>query len=505
MRSATSLPLLLALPLLFAACGERQGEEAQLMEFARPEVTAGLVMSLPVTTSSDDARNHFLQGMRAMDMGRFVAAHAHFLRAVEADTAFAHAYLNAANTAPSLDAFRSNLARAAAHEASATETERLLIEITQAGFANDLERQLQLATRLVELQPNSPRAWLALASVQQGRANHTAARTSAMKAAELSPRFAPAYVFLGNSYLFNEPRDLPKAEESMQQVVEAEPEEEQSHDLLGDALRAQGKLEEARAAYTRSAELDRTSGLALQQRGHVNSFLGDYAAARADYDSAMALGKANERPEYATYRAFVSVHEGSPPAAIQELNALVDAIDGMGIPEPTGLKVNALTNLVTIALHTGDFTAAEQAMERRAALMRQQADQVGTDEYRRAREANIAYYHGMLAAHTGDYARAAELADECARLVEPDANPRKMEPVHEMRGFTSLQQGSYPEAIAHFRQGNLDDPYTKYHLALAYEGAGNTTDAKRLFGELATYNFNDVTVALVRTEAMEKR
>ena len=80
---------------------------------------------------------------------------------------------------------------------------------------------------------------------------------------------------LGNSYLFNEPRDFDRALESMETLVALLPDEPISHDLLGDVHRARGNLEGARDAYTRAAELDPENGLPMQQRGHVNSFLGN--------------------------------------------------------------------------------------------------------------------------------------------------------------------------------------------------------------------------------------
>lgn len=503
MRRATTLFASLAILPLLVGCGERQ--RADEMEFARPEVTTGLIMALPVTTASDDARNHFLQGVRAMDMGRFVDAHAHFKRAAQIDTSFAHAYLNAANSAPSLDAFRTNVDLAAKHAASATRPEQVLIEIAQKDLISDVEGQLRLAQELVELQPTSPRAWLALAGIQSSMARHEDARASLAKAAELAPTFAPAFMALGNSYLFNAPKDFTTAEQNFVKVVDLEPSESMPYDFLGDVYRAQGKLMEARDAYTRASELDPTNGSPIQQRGHVNSFLGDYAAARADYDSSMALGRANERPAYALYRAFVSVHAGNPQAAIDELNALVTAIDGMGIPEPAGLKITALTNAAIIAMHSGNYSAGEHALQQRAQLMRGQAEKVGTDQFRRSQEGNIAIFDGVLAARKGDFATAQKKAQEYTQLVEPLANPRKMEAVHELQGLISLRQRKYAEAIKHFEQGDRNNEYTKYHMALAYEGAGNTAQAKKLFGEVADYNFNSVAFALTRKEAMQKR
>jgi Flp pilus assembly protein TadD len=276
------------------------------------------------------------------------------------------------------------------------------------------------------------------------------------------------------------------------------------HDLLGDAQRALNDMPQARAEYTRGHELNPRDASLLQQRGHVNSFAGDYAAARADYDSSMALGRGNEKAAYAPFRAYVSAYAGDTPGAIAELNRLVAAVDGMGMPDPRGLKINALTNVAVIAIHARDFAAADAALAQRTPLMRQAAEQGGSAGFRRAQEASIASLDGWLAARKGDYATARREADRIATLVAPDANPRKMEPVHQLKGFIALYQGNSQEAAAHLAQGNLNDPYIQYHYAVALDGAGQRNKAKQLFGALAIYNFNSLGYALIRKEAQQK-
>lgn len=490
--------LVIALPLLMliAAC---QGERGQ-------QITAGMdmVMIMPVTTSSDAARSHFMLGQHALDVGRGFEAIDHFKAAVEADPTFAFAYLRLANTANSTDEFVDNAKMAAQHAGSASEAEQLQIQITQTFLNNDVEGRLRLAEQLVEVAPESPRAWQTLAGIQAGRNNMEDSRASIMKAAELSPDFAPAYAQLGNSYLFLEPRDFTKAEENFAKVVELEPDEPNSYDLLGDAFRAQNELTKARDSYTRAAELSPHNALFLQQRGHANSFLGDYDAARADYTAAMALGRGNEQANFAQWRAYVSVYAGDPEAAIVELNELASAVDGMGMPGPLGIKIGILTDVATIALHHNNFSVAEAALDRRAELMMEQADKVGTVESRRGQEANIIYFEGQLAARMGDYGVAAEKAAEFMSVLEPSNNPRKNEPAHDLLGLVSLLQGDYNGAIGHFDAANPNNVYTQYHLALAYEGAGNSAAAMEIFESLAVNNFNFANYALIRADAIEK-
>src|SRR5437879_4273210 len=259
-----------------------------------------------------------------------------------------------------------------------------------------------------------------------------------------------------------------------------------------------------REEYTRGHELNPRDAILLVKLGHANTFLGDYAAARADYDSAIAVGRANEKAAYAPFRAYVSVYAGDPAAAIDELNRLVAAVDGMGVPHPDTAKVAALTNVAVIATHTRNQAAAERALEQLGPLLMQQADEAGNAAYRRGQQATIAYYAGWWAARRGDYAAAQQQADQIGQLLAPDANPRKLEPMHQLEGFIALYQRKYREAARHLRLGNQLDPYIKYQLALATGGAGDAAEAKRLFSEVAEYNFNTVGFALVRKDAQQK-
>ena len=463
------------------------------------------VMVLPVTTTSDEAREQFMSGLYAMDMGRIIDARVYFEKAVELDTAFVLAYLNLANAANSIEMFNMNLRKAEKAASGASREEQILIEIARKGFDNDVEGQLTSANELLEIAPESPRANLSLAGVQSGMNRHDEARQSMTRAIALAPDMAAAHMQAGNSYLFGEPRDLDRAEQYMLKAADLAPNEPIPYDLLGDVYRAQGQLEKARDAYTQAGQYSGDDGLPFQQRAHVNSFLGDYEAARADYDKAISMARANQAAVFGVFRAFVHVHAGDPSAAIDELKWLTAEIDKMDIPGPTGTKIFSLGSATNIALHHGMIDEAETLIADWSALMHVQSEKVGTDEFRRAQMAGIAYIEGMLAVKKGEFDKANEKANEIAKLVEPDANPRKMEPVHEMRGAIALEQSNYEEAAGHFQMGNHENNiYIKYHLAKALEGAGQTDQAMKLYEDVATWNFNGAGAALTRKEAIDK-
>jgi tetratricopeptide (TPR) repeat protein len=498
MRRLTFIFALLPIVALMSGCaaGEEGGEG----------ISAAAVAEIPVTTASDEALTDYMEGQHALDVGRAQDARDLFRQAAEKDPLFTMAHLNVSNTTNSAEEFNAALDLAAANMSAATEGERLLVQINQTFLDNDVDRRLQLAGQLVDLYPASPRAWVTLAGIQTGLNRHAEARTSLTKALDLDPNHVLAHTNLGFSYLFNDPRDLTEAEVYMGRVVELEPDEPQPQINLGDVYRASQNLDDSRAAYSRALELDPTNGIALVKRGHVNSFLGYYDEARQDYDQSMAVAREQNKANFANYRAFTHVHEGNPQAAVDELERLLASVEGLGIPEDQhdGVKIFILSNQATIAMHHRMLDVAERAIERRSIHVRNISEMFGREDVSRQNEGGIAFWEGMLAARAGDYETARSKAEENANLVEPDNNPRKMEPYHNLMGTVSLLQSDYQEAVGHYRQANLNNIYVKYHLALALEGAGNEDEARALFKEVAEWNFNSVGYALVREDATQR-
>lgn len=482
--------------LLLAGC--RAGEPKQDASSADASVPVWTL-----STKSEEARTRIEAGERADDRGRPLTAYEQFKRAVAADSAFAYGYLRVAQTGLSLDEYRTNLQRANAYKGSANEIERLLIDIEQRGFDRDQQGALDLANQLVAKQPNNPRAWWVLSFAQFNSGQVAESRASLKKAVDLAPSYGATHIFYGNSFLA-EPKDLATAEQHIREGGRLWPQEPLSYDFLGDVQRAQGKLADAVVSYSRMIELDPEPADQYSQRGHANVFLGRYDQARADYDAAIRHSKANQPAVYAGFRATVSTYAGDPAASIQELGQLVQAIDGMGIPEPDGQKINVLSTQALIATHARQFDVARRALSQRRSLIMKRVERVGTPEFRRGQEANIAFLDGVLAAFEGNYATAQQKAADYMRLVAPDRNPAKNRPAHAILGFVALFQKRYNDAIAEFNQADPDNVYLRYHRALALEGAGRTAEAKALFRDVANYNFNVPGYGLVRKDAIAK-
>ncbi len=104
----------------------------------------------------------------------------------------------------------------------------------------------------------------------------------------------------------------------------------------------------------------------------------------------------------------------------------------------------------------------------------------------------------------GEIDAAKATLEEHKALQEPVRNPTRFQAYHQILGEIALKQAKFDEAITHFKEADPTDMYVKYMLALAEEGAGNAEEAKRLFTEVANFNFNSVDYALVRRDAIAK-
>lgn len=483
-----------------AACGPAPVQEAPVEQVAAYEP----VLKVPLTTDSEEARASFMEGLAANDVGRFVEAREHFLAAVEADPEFATGYLAVSSVANSYGEFVANLKKAVEHSAGASEVEQAWIMSAQKGFENDEEGALAEAMKASELAPESPRALLQVAVTQGALGEYEEERATAWRVLEMSPGFLPAYFQLANSYLFNEPRDFAKAEECARKMVELAPGEQNPHDILGDVHRAQGDLEAARADYTRAAQLAPENGSPLQQRGHVNSFLGNWEQARADYDRAMELSEPQTAANFGIWRALVAVHEGKPGDAVAEFETMIAGVDAMGLDDPLSAKINYLNNIFLIASHHGMWEEAESAIARGRELRMERIARSGAEEDRNNQEAAVTWAEGMLAARRGDYAAARAKAEAYMKLLAEESDPQRDRPAHEVLGLAALLDGDHEAAIRHYEQTNPANPYAKYHLGLACEGAGDAARAAEIFADLAKYNFNAAGYALIRGDVLAR-
>jgi tetratricopeptide (TPR) repeat protein len=467
-----------------------------------------------LTTSSDAARAAFIEGEGLRDVGApNDAQYAQFAAAVQADPSFALAHLRASQTAPTVVEGETHRNAAVAAAANAGAAERLVVQVAQKRADGDIPGALTLAEELSRLEPTNPRAWVLLAQTQQAALQTPAARTSLARAVELAPDFVQPRILLGEMRGQTE-ASVAEAETHAQRAIELAPEESYPYDVLGDIRRQQNRLPEAADAYTRAAELAPTLSGPLQQRAHVKLFMDDFDGARADYGAAVDLEKGNSKVSHAANRALVGVFAGDPRRTVDELEQLVAAVDGMGVPDPADQKINALVMETWVAAQSGLFDRADAAVRQLSQLWTAQADEVGTDPFRRARAADVAYMEGVVAAMRGRYDLALRKADESSAQLAPLQDSRKDERALILRGLVAVKRGQWESGITALDQALATylggggifaiNQVLEYHRALALDGAGRTEEAQAIYRSIGTSNFVNIGIALFRADARAK-
>ena len=98
------------------------------------------------------------------------------------------------------------------------------------------------------------------------------------------------------------------------------------------------------------------------------------------------------------------------------------------------------------------------------------------------------YNLGRVAARSEDLTGAKQYAWAYMKGVTAKKNDAQTRQAHELVGTIALAEKNFDQAIAELSQGNQQDAYTLYRLALAYQGKGDEAKAGELFQKAANQN-----------------
>lgn len=289
----------------------------------------------------------------------------------------------------------------------------------------------------------------------------------------------------------------------MAMVVAKTPKNSRAHIDLGDCYRAQNDLPKALASYVKAAELDPTDEVAFSKAGHANSFMGNFEAARKNFQNSRAVS------EFGTgsynFEAYTYIYEGDHKKALAFLMDAAKNVDTMNIPESnkTGAKMNCTFNCAMIAMHHGDTKHLKEVVELMKPLSTQIGEDVGTKASRMNQAVNRHYWDAMASVSAKDYKGALAKAEMIKTTLEPSNDPNKLRPYHRVLAMVNYKQKKYEKALEHMNHLNKDNVYDKYWMAKAHKQLGNEEKAMELFKEIAIDNFNSVGYALVRNEVNE--
>ena len=448
---------------------------------------------IPLTTSSEEARQLFLQGRNLLDAVRPAEARAHFLQAVEQDADFALAHLALAEVATTAEERSAALRRAVALAGRVSEGERRMILGLFSGRNGNFSGQMEHYHDLVRRYPDDGRAQVLLGKSYEELGNRAAAMQAYKAAIELDPELSPAYRRLGDAY-----RALGRyrqAEGALVKYVALHPSEPNPHCFFAELMMKTGRFEESVEHYEKALALD--SGFRPARIGIGNNliFLERPQEAMATfqelYDS--ADGDA-ERLSALLWLAAAHLHQEDHQSALAQLRKAYTLAEGN---DDKAALADVLEFMGDILLETG---GADAALSRYTESLGVLEDADLPEAVKHAARNNHVYHQVRVAIAKRELTTARSRLKEYRQGLRDGAAGAKNR-FNEMSGLIALAEGDQDLAVQQLGRADRQDPRITYWLALAYRDLGRDNEARQNCRKAANFNAPEIEFAFVRAKA----
>jgi tetratricopeptide (TPR) repeat protein len=452
---------------------------------------------IPITTSSEKARDAFLKGRWLLENLRVTDAHGYFLKAVEADPDFAIAHLGVANTASTNQEFFDAIRRAVDTSVNASEGERFLIAAREANLAGKPEVQLAKLEALVTLFPEDERAHNAIGNfLFFNQQDYERAISSYREAIDINPKYASPYNMLG--YALRRVGDYAGAEKAFQRYTERIPDQPNPYDSYAELLMKMGRYDESIASYEKALAIDPNFVASYVGIGTNQMFMGQFEDARLTFEKIEENARNNgERRQARIWTAASYLHQGDFENAFDEALKLYDIA---AETDDRSAMAGDLNLMGDIFLRAGRTDEATEKYEAQIEMM-QSSD--ATEEVMEATRRNQRYDLARVALWQANLDVANGLADTYRDEVAARNIRFEVQRTHELDGMIALAEGRMDAAINHFEQANQQDPQIWLLKARTYAAMGDAEGARLACEEVIDFNQLNFDLAFVRNAARE--
>jgi tetratricopeptide (TPR) repeat protein len=458
--------------------------------------TAASADKVPITTTSDEARQLYLKARDLSEKLRATDAHGYYEQAVAKDPDFALAYVGLANTSPSTKDFIAAATRAAALAGRITEGERHIVLGLEAAMKGNAPAVLTHYTELVRLFPNDERAHSLLGNLYFGRQDYDAAIKHFVAATTINPSFSQPYNQLGYAYRFSD--KFTEAEAAFKKYVELIPNDPNPHDSYAELLMKIGRFDESIKAYEKALSLDPNFVASYVGIGNDHLFAGHPDQARTAFARIAAIARNTGEKRLSHFWTAASyVHEGATEKALEEIRA------GYMLAEAEHDDASVSGDLVQmgdVLREAGRFDEASAKYDEAVAVITKA--QV-PDEFKDATRRNNVFEQARLAVARNDVPAAKTRAAEYAALIAPRKVPFEARQQHELNGLIALAEKRASVAVQEFTSGNQQDPRILYLTAIALREAGDAKKSSAVAAKAAKFNGLSFNYAFVRSKAAQ--
>jgi tetratricopeptide (TPR) repeat protein len=461
---------------------------------ASPSPDAGKV---PITTKSAEAKAEYLQGRALAEKLQAHDSLAHLDKALALDPEFATAEMARANSSPTAKEFFEHLNKAVSLADKASEGEKMVILVNEAGANGDLVKQKELLDKLAAEYPNDERLHFALGGYYFGQQDYAQAIEQYKKSIALAPSYSPVYNILG--YAYRQQGNYGDAEQAFKKYIELIPNDPNPYDSYGELLLKMGRFDDSIAQYRKALSIDPHFNPSHFGISADLLYMGKPALADTELQ-AMASGARNDGELRTALfgMAVVAADGGNFSKAAQDLDK------EYAVAEKKGDKASMSADMQAkgiILAQTPNLAQAQQTFDRSLQLIE------SADVSQEIKDnAKLIHYYNLagLDISKKDLAAAKQEADEFRQGAASSKNPATMKLSHELDGRIALAQKDYDKAIAELEQSNLQDPRNLYRLSAAYQAKGDTAKAKEYLVKVTEFNpLPQLPYAFIRVQAQK--
>jgi tetratricopeptide (TPR) repeat protein len=332
---------------------------------------------------------------------------------------------------------------------------------------------------------------------------------------EAYPQDERAHFLLGNNYFGRQ--DYDKTLREYQKSIEIAPDFAPAYNILGYAYRQVGRYDDAEKAFKKYVELIPSDPNPYDSYAELLMKMGRFDESIALYRKALKTDP-KFSPSYigiASNLMYQGKHEAARAEAwklhqaarndADRRNALFttavtyadegrldEALAELKKEYAVAEKINDAANMAGDAVAMGDvLLEAGKPEEARKLYEKALALQENSDLSQEVKDdAKLVHHYnlGRAAVRAKDLAAARQHADAFMQGATAKKNAAEIRLAHELAGTIALKEKRFDQAIAHLSKANQQDPYVLLRLAKAHKGSGDEGKATELFRQAANHN-----------------
>jgi len=452
---------------------------------------------VPITTTSAEARQHYIEGRGLQERLRYDAAMESFEKALNADPDFALAHLRVAMAAPDSRYMFEHLNAALRQKDKVSEGEQLLIEVFEMVTSGDTEGQRLVLEELIEMYPKDVRVHADLANLYYGTQQYEKAIELYDLIRSLDPDYSGAYNMAG--YTYRALGELDKAEDAFRQYIEMIPDDPNPYDSYAELLLKQGQFDSSLAYYSRAITVD--SSFYPSYGGVATNLvlLGDYEAAKETIRKLLNPPAHNRRTRVGLGAlAVIHADEGDLDGAIETVKKR------MILAELAGDVPAQISDLYLIGNLQLFAERAEEAVEayKKAQKMAKKSDL--PDDVKGRSSRNYLFAMARAALVRKDVATARAHFDSYREKSKGSNNLGEIRGIHLLAGIIALHEKDYDKAVHELSQSDGESAFVSFRIAKALQGRGDLEAAREQYLKVASFNApSSLEFALLRHQATE--